>query len=193
MDKALGPVAVAGLGPVARGSRGSVLQPAVGAPGVEFSGPPPQGIPPSAPLGDSRSDERETGLGSPLMQRSIELADFKTPQRPLAVSETSSSAGAGALMTLSTRAMRLVPVSAATIDFAGEGFANHAPLDGNGPTPLPSSPQGELSGAGGFSFVPIAGLLALLALAAPAIFRRFGEQADFPAPTPFVCALERPG
>lgn len=180
------------LDSIAGGSPGSVLQPAGGVPGVEFSAPPPQGISPSAPLGDSQSDEREIGRGSPLIQRRIELGDFKMPPLPLAMRETSSSAGAGSL-TPSPRARRLVPVSAATTDFAGGGSANHAPLNGNSPTPLPSSPQGEVSGAGGFSFVPIAGLLALLALAAPTIFRRLGELAGFPAPTPFVCALERPG
>jgi len=49
------------------------------------------------------------------------------------------------------------------------------------------------SGSGASFFVPIAALLALLALASPAIFRRLRELPDFPAPTPFVCALERPG
>lgn len=65
----------------------------------------------------------------------------------------------------------------------------------------PSSPGFPLSlttdfgapGSGATFFVPIAALLALLALASPAILRRLRELPDFPAPTPFVCALERPG
>ncbi len=62
----------------------------------------------------------------------------------------------------------------------------------------PGSPMGSAtgvttSGSGASFFVPIAALLALLALASPAISRRLRELPDFPAPTPFVCALERPG
>jgi len=60
---------------------------------------------------------------------------------------------------------------------------------------FPSSLTTEFgaSGSGATFFVPIAALLALLALASPAILRRLRELPDFPAPTPFVCALERPG
>ncbi len=179
------------LGPVAANSPASVLQPAGGLPGVGSGALPPRRIPPSVPLAGSPSGGRD--LGSPLMQRPVDFGGPETPRRPQPMSRASSSAGTGALR-LAARALRLVPVSAAAIDSAGEGPANHhAPLDGNSPKPLPSSPQGEVSGAGGSSFVPIAALLALLALAAPAIFRRLGERADFRAPTPFVCALERPG
>ena len=69
----------------------------------------------------------------------------------------------------------------------------------NGPTPLedpgqlPGSPGATAPGTGASFFVPLAALLALLALAAPAILRRFREVPDFRSPTPFVCALERPG
>jgi hypothetical protein len=61
------------------------------------------------------------------------------------------------------------------------------------PVPLPRSPGVAASGSGAAFFVPFAALLALLALVAPAIPRRFREVPDFPAPTPFICALERPG
>jgi hypothetical protein len=68
-----------------------------------------------------------------------------------------------------------------------------APL---GPSaPIPESPGSAAPGLGssGSFFVPIAALLALLALVAPATFRRLREVPNLPAPTPFVCALERPG
>jgi hypothetical protein len=66
-----------------------------------------------------------------------------------------------------------------------------APLDV--PLPAPGSPGAIAPGSGGPIFVPLAALLALLALVAPAILRRLGEVPGFPPPTPFVCALERPG
>ncbi|HEX6752742.1 MAG TPA: hypothetical protein VF093_04055 [Solirubrobacterales bacterium] len=65
-----------------------------------------------------------------------------------------------------------------------------APLDG--PVPSPGS-SGAGAGSTGSSFIPLAALLALLALAVSAALRRFGEAPDFRPPTPFVCALERPG
>ena len=71
---------------------------------------------------------------------------------------------------------------------------------GNGPQhspsiPLPSAPGPAFSpgAAGGWFFIPLAALMALVGLSAPAIMRRLREAAAFPAPTPFVCALERPG
>lgn len=80
----------------------------------------------------------------------------------------------------------------ASFEPLGKRFDNGAPPDGNGPGPLPALPQLMASGASS-SFVPVAALLALLALAAPAILRRLREAPGFRAPTPFVCALERPG
>jgi len=94
-------------------------------------------------------------------------------------------------------ALARVPVDTAeaSLDDVGGGAESLAspPLDGNAPTPFPDSPSMAASGSGGSIFVPIAPLLALLALAAPAILRRLREVPDFAAPTPFVCALERPG
>jgi hypothetical protein len=83
-----------------------------------------------------------------------------------------------------------ISASAGPVD---ERLANSAPPDGNGPQPAPESSQGNAPGAGGTSFVPLAALLALLALAAPAILRRLGEGPDLWPQIPFVCALERPG
>lgn len=69
----------------------------------------------------------------------------------------------------------------------------NGPVSPSGPGPLGSMTGLTTSGSGASFFVPIAALLALLALASPAILRRLRELPDFPAPTPFVCALERPG
>jgi hypothetical protein len=73
-----------------------------------------------------------------------------------------------------------------------EHARDSAPVDV--PAPL-QAPGGATTAAGssGSSFVPLVALLALLALAAPAIRRRLRVVPDFRAPTPFVCALERPG
>ena len=80
--------------------------------------------------------------------------------------------------------------SAPTSSMAGTSPDDRAPLDG--PMPAPGS-SGAAAGSTGSFFVPLAALLALLALAVPAAMRRFGEVPDFRLPTPFVCALERPG
>jgi hypothetical protein len=74
-----------------------------------------------------------------------------------------------------------------------ERSLNLAPLENDSPSPFPGPPKAAASGSSGSSFVPIAALLALLALAVPAILRRLREVPDLPAPTLFVCALERPG
>jgi hypothetical protein len=63
----------------------------------------------------------------------------------------------------------------------------------NVPLPTPESPATAVADSGGTSFVPIVALLALLALVAPAATRRLGKAPDFRVPTPFTCALERPG
>lgn len=82
---------------------------------------------------------------------------------------------------------------------AGTGI-NAATPDSRGPAPLdiplpssPKSPEAIAPGSGDAFFVPFAALLALLALVAPVSMRRLREAPDFRAPTPFVCALERPG
>lgn len=61
------------------------------------------------------------------------------------------------------------------------------------PLPTPGSPGAAAPDSGGPPFNPIAPLLALLALVTPAALRRLGRVPDFRPPTPFVCALERPG
>jgi hypothetical protein len=70
---------------------------------------------------------------------------------------------------------------------------SRVPAPRNVPLPVPTSPEAIAPGSGNVLFVPFVALLALLALVAPASLRRLWEAPDFRAPTPFVCALERPG
>ena len=74
---------------------------------------------------------------------------------------------------------------------APDDFNAPGPL--NVPVPAPESPGAAAPASGGSFFIPFAALLALLALVAPATRRRLSEVPGFLAPTPFVCALERPG
>jgi len=62
-----------------------------------------------------------------------------------------------------------------------------------GPPPPPFQAPNTGAGSSGSFFIPLAALLALLALTAPATFRRRREAPESMAPVPFVCALERPG
>ncbi len=90
--------------------------------------------------------------------------------------------------------MVLVP-SGAMAYFTGGGIAGGS-HDGRAPLDAPAPPPGSSQTGAGSSnspFTPIVALLALLALAVPAASRRLGMGPDFRAPTPFVCALERPG
>lgn len=169
----------------------SMPSPAEGLSEVSFGALPPVAIPgvPAVPPTYSHLGGKDTGLDGLLMRRPVELGGLETPWRPLALSgANSSSSGSPGLSADGAR----LPV--AVVDSVDERSTTSTPIDGNGPKRWPGSPQSAASGPGtGSSFVPIAALLALLALAAPAIFRRLGGLADFRAPTPFVCALERPG
>ncbi len=83
----------------------------------------------------------------------------------------------------------------AAIDFHSSstpGGGRSQPSPGEPPPPPFQAPD-TVAGSGASFFVPLAALLALLALAAPATFRRRREVPGFLAPVPFVCALERPG
>jgi MYXO-CTERM domain-containing protein len=91
--------------------------------------------------------------------------------------------------------MGLFPsIAAAETAFAGPSDERSGnPARPDLPPPAPQSPATAGGSSGGSSFVPVVALLALLALVAPTARRRLGEVAAFRAPTPFVCALERPG
>lgn len=100
-----------------------------------------------------------------------------------------------ALSRAGERGSRLPATDLSNAAFNHSDAARHldspAPVDV--PLPAPGSPATSSSGPGGSSFVPLAALLALLALVPPATLRRLGRSAGFRAPTLFVCALERPG
>jgi hypothetical protein len=62
------------------------------------------------------------------------------------------------------------------------------------PLPAPAPATAATSGAGGSTiFIPVAALMALLALSAPAILRGLKEAGAMRPSAPFLCALERPG
>ncbi len=147
-----------------------------------IASPPTAGLPGAAAASPLLRERVEVLAGFP-MERPFLLGGIE-PLRLLIV-----QAGAAA---------SVLPLPLGAPDGALRGSAGapsgdpSTPLNRNLPTP-PGSPDAVASGLGGSSFVPIVALLALLALAAPAIFRRPGEVPLFRAPTPFVCALERPG
>jgi hypothetical protein len=94
----------------------------------------------------------------------------------------------GATRSPAVGALHAAALTSSTIKHLGG-----SPTPSETPSPAPESPANAVPDSGGTSFVPIVALLALLALVAPATPRRLGKAADFRAPTPFVCALERPG
>jgi len=162
---------------------GEDRSPALGSSPQSSHDPAPVGAPHFSmpPLTGPSSLDGETDAPlSPLAKYSGEPGGFEAPS----------------LATVNGRYLEgLAQSTVASAAASGEGAAGRlndpAPLDG--PVPLPGAPTAAVSSSGDAFFVPIASLLALLALVAPAIFRRLREVPNFPAPTPFVCALERPG
>jgi hypothetical protein len=77
---------------------------------------------------------------------------------------------------------------------ASSSDAQRSSLGGNGP-PSPSSPVAGAgaSAASGLSTAPVLALLVLFVLAAPSLSRFLRTVPAFLRPTPFICALERPG
>ncbi|MGH2975468.1 MAG: hypothetical protein ACRDLL_11465 [Solirubrobacterales bacterium] len=91
------------------------------------------------------------------------------------------------------------PHPPAVVESPGVSLGPEGSLEGSGdripvnlPGPMPEAPA-TFAGSSGSSFVPLVALLALLALVAPAVRRRLRVVPAFRAPTPFTCALERPG
>jgi len=148
-----------------------------------FAPPAASSLPSTFPAGNALH-QRASDVDGLLMQRLVEFGGVE----PLLLAASSDAEPAAA-------APPPRPPGVTSVSQGGfaERFDGPAPLNGNSPVPSPGPAPMAASGPGGSSFVPIAALLALLALAAPAILRRLGEVPDFRAPTPFVCALERPG
>jgi X-X-X-Leu-X-X-Gly heptad repeat protein len=84
----------------------------------------------------------------------------------------------------------LAPANGGYLGGAVQRSGDRVPAEA--PAHAPGSTQAA-AGSPATTFIPFVALLALLALAAPAIGRRLGEAPRFRAPVPFVCALERPG
>ncbi len=143
------------------------------------AGPTPLGPSPT-PLGPPSPSE----TGSPVSHPGAAPAGGDSPTFPGASSFLGTP-----LSPAVSAPRRLAPASAAPPVEPGNGPQDSPSI------PLPSVPPTvSLSGgAGGWFFVPLAALMALVGLSAPAIMRRLREAAALPAPTPFVCALERPG
>jgi hypothetical protein len=144
----------------------------------------PSPAPPAAPLEDPAVslgvDHGEPGIG------------------PLGGDETGgglrAANGAGHLPPAGVGQLALRPLQAngATPVAAGVSKKQSGPDAPRLPRPAPVPSSSASPSSGGQIFVPIAALLALLALAAPAIERRLRDRGGS-APAPFACALERPG
>jgi hypothetical protein len=159
--------------------------------GIVPSAPAPVGFDSPASAGDGASvvsheasalpaAERATALGGQAQAKHAGALAGVEPLRSKAPYRSAQPAGSSPT------------ISAAADPYRGRVAGQPNDRRPDRPVP-PSESPGAVSGSGGSLFVPLAALLALLALAAPATFRRPREVPDFLAPTPFVCALERPG
>lgn len=144
-----------------------------------LSAPPPR--PSELQLGAERSGPQSELLRGPLTD--VGGIESSRPGERL-----------GSLIGPAPSAFRPLPaaISHAYTDSVG-GAPQRAPLDGPSPAPGGPSTNAVPGLGGGAFFVPLAALLALLALVASATFRRPREAWDSPVPSLFVCALERPG
>jgi hypothetical protein len=166
----LTPAAAAGSAPAARGAAEKPVDPPVS-----------KDPPPSSPL-------------SPGPRSGEEI-------EPLRAWATAGDGGLSADRPQIATATPTLPLSMTTLergDVLSGGSPNGgteepAAVNGGGSFQVPEILSAAASGLGGSTFVPIAALLALLALVVPAIFRRLREMADLSPPLPFACALERPG
>lgn len=143
---------------------------------------------PSKPLASAHPDGQATILNPVALQHLAEFGGVETLLLSALWANATLEHTAGATGMLPQVRIGGASLGGAGVCLEGPGLPSH-----NGPTPPPASPQAAASGLGSSSFVPIAALLALLALAAPAIHRRLRGMPAFAAPAPFVCALERPG
>jgi hypothetical protein len=187
LAKALGvlpPLGIEGLvAPVLSQSKEGVPSPPVvyDLPKLPSAPPPsPAGMPsqqPAAFLDGISMGYLETGPAEAKVER---LGSMSADGEPAASGEETPPALGG--------------VADVSLAEAGERSERPPPPDRDGLSQSPQLPSPlTASGLGGSSFVPLAALLALLALAASATLRRLGKVPDCRPPTPFVCALERPG
>jgi hypothetical protein len=160
---------------------------------------PPAGMdPPASPAGGPTSNPAPMPSLSGSVA-GVALATETQAAAPLGLAEYLRAVGGAAppraAVAQSTAAAAASPLwdryaTAADLGPSASGHPSPSPAD----SPMqPSDSPAIGAGSGGSLFVPLAALLALLALAAPATFRRRMEVPELPAPTPFVCALERPG
>lgn len=158
----------------------------------------------AAPTGPSPAQPAESApkparVGAALTRNAITPGLFPSPGEPLTAKAGESRVERVPLSLDATRgAIHALAGSIATaIALTTDTNRDNRPAGGHTPShlppPAPDSPATAVASSGGTSFVPLAALLALLALAAPATLRRLGRAPDFQVPTRFVCALERPG
>jgi hypothetical protein len=146
-----------------------------------------------------------SGAVARLPERRLPTTNDPQAQAPIATGAVPLSgplAPAGAHVSPRSSTASSFPALPVLLSAAGdEAQAGVAAQAASAPRPAaPPSPDrpasghlGAGSGAGGSIFIPLLGVLALLALVAPRGYRRRTAVRDFPVPTPFVCALERPG
>ena len=160
------------------------------APSAPAAGPSDNPAGPLAPGGSPAPPADPFGPGSPLSWPGSAAAESGDP----VFAGAGGFPGAGSFLgtppsALASTATNFVSASAVPPAEPGNGPQDSPSI------PLPSAPGPAFSpgAAGGWFFIPLAALMALVGLSAPAIMRRLREAAALPAPTPFVCALERPG
>jgi MYXO-CTERM domain-containing protein len=142
------------------------------------------------PSGSPHPNQRGALLDQPFMQRITGLGGIE-PLR-LTIARAGFSAEQAAPAPPDAAATSLLGSAASSPGIAPDRNGDRRPNWPN-PTPSPLAPQTGAPGSAPSSFIPIVALLALLALAAPAIRRRPREGPVCSPPAPFVCALERPG
>jgi hypothetical protein len=174
------PPELSGLAGIILPPRSSTLSPVAGS------------APPAAPhlLAMSRQ-----ASGSPLTG-AVETGVASPPSGVLAASAQGEISGLGAPREPESLSFHRPPAFAPSSAFGQESSVNgpgdRSPGKAPPPTRVPDAPA-ALAGSSSSFFIPLVALLALLALVAPAIHRRLRAAPDLRAPTPFVCALERPG
>lgn len=157
---------------------------------------------PTGPVSNTveAADTAVEGIGGRLRSASVPTAPqvaFPEPQgthASLGAVASSPSAMSVRLIGGAAELLRAAPSDAPeSARTATGGVGRGSEGSSHGPGPRPGSPAAVGSASGGTSFAPIVALLALLALVAPAIFRRPLRVPSSRAPAELACALERPG